>query len=313
MEKNCVVTGGAGFIGSHLVGELLNRKYDVTVIDNFSTGKKENLEQYKNNKNLKIIEKDMQDEDIIEILKNKKIVFHVAAVPRVQYSIKFPIETNRVNINGTLNMLQKSKEAGVERFIYSASSSAYGNQDSLPLVETMKPNPMSPYALQKLVGEYYCRLYYQLYSLQTIALRYFNVYGPGQDPAGGYASLIPKTIKRVLNGESPEIYGDGEQTRDFTFVKDIVKANILAAETENNKAFGEVFNIGNGNNLSVNYVVEKIIGNRDIKPINKPPVIEPKNTRADNSKAREILNWIPEYNFDKGIEQTINWYIDNPL
>jgi len=306
-----LVTGGAGFIGSHLVDRLLELGYEVIVIDDFSSGKKENLEHHKNNPNLKIFAKNICDKEIEDLFRDVSIVFHVAAIPRVQFSIEFPEKTNKANIDGTLNVLELAKKAGVKRFIYSASSSAYGNQEKLPLIEIMNPNPMSPYALQKLVGEYYCKLYNLLFNMETIGLRYFNIYGPRQDPSGGYACLIPKSINLILQEKSPEIYGDGEQTRDFTYVKDVVEANIFAATTNNEKSFGEIFNVGNNNNLSVNYVVKNIIGDKNIKPKYKPPVIEPKNTLADISKIKNILKWHPKFNFEEGIKETIDWFKKN--
>lgn len=306
-----LVTGGAGFIGSHLVDRLLELGYEVIVIDDFSSGKKENLEHHKNNPNLQIFAKNICDKEIEDLFKDVSIVFHVAAIPRVQFSIQFPEKTNKVNIDGTLNILECAKKAGVKRFIYSASSSAYGNQEKLPLIETMNPNPMSPYALQKLVGEYYCKLYNLLFGMETICLRYFNVYGPRQDPSGEYACLIPKSINLVLSGKSPEIYGDGNQTRDFTYVKDVVEANILAATTSNKRAFGQIFNVGSNNNLSVNQVVKIIIGNRRIKPDYKPPLVEPKNTLADITKIKDILKWQPNFNFEEGIKETIDWFEKN--
>ncbi len=306
-----LVTGGAGFIGSHLVDRLLELGHEVIVIDDFSLGKKENLEHHKNNPNLKIFTKNICDKDIEDLFNNVSIVFHVAAISRVQFSIEFPEKTNEVNITGTLNVLELAKKSGVKRFVYSASSSAYGNQEELPLIETMNPSPMSPYALQKLVGEYYCKLYNLLFGMETICLRYFNVYGPRQDPSGGYACLIPKSINLILQEKSPEIYGDGEQTRDYTYVKDIVEANILAATTNNEKSFGEIFNVGNNNNLSVNQVVKNIIGDKNIKPEYKPPVIEPKNTLADISKIKNILKWHPKFNFEDGIKETIDWFKKN--
>ena len=309
----CLVTGGAGFIGSHLVDRLLELGYEIIVIDDFSSGKKENLEHHKNNPYLKIFVKNICEKDIIDLFNNISIVFHVAAIPRVQYSIKYTEETNKININGTLNVLEAARKSGVKRFVYSASSSAYGDQDKLPLVETMNPNPMSPYALQKLVGEYYCKLYNLLFSMETICLRYFNVYGPRQDPLGGYACLIPKSINFVLNGKSPEIYGDGKQTRDFTYVKDVVEANIIASNTSNKQAFGSIFNIGSGKNLSVNQVVNAIIGKENIKAEYKPSVIEPKHTLADISKANTILGWNPEYSFNNSIKETIDWFKENKI
>ena len=303
-----LVTGGAGFIGSHLVDRLLKLGHEVIVIDDFSSGKKENLEHHKNNSNLKIFAKNICDKNIEDLFKNVLVVFHVAAIPRVQFSIEFPEKTNEVNVTGRLNVLESAKKAGVKRFVYSASSSAYGNQEKLLLIESMNPNPLSPYALQKLVGEYYCKLYNLLFGIETISLRYFNVYGSRQDPSGGYACLIPKSINLALQEKSPEIYGDGEQTRDFTYVKDVVEANILAATTNNEKSFGEIFNVGNNNNLSVNQVVKIIIGNRNIKPEYKPPVIEPKNTLADISKIKNFLGWTPKFNFEEGVKETIDWF-----
>lgn len=307
-KTRCLVTGGAGFIGSHLIDRLLELGYEVIVIDDFSLGKRENLEYHKNNPNLKIFTKDIRDKDIEELFKDVSIVFHLAAIPLVQFSIEFPEKTNDINVNGMLNVLETARKAGVKRFVYSASCSAYGDQEKLPLIETMSPNPMSPYALQKLVGEYYCKLYNLLFGMETVCLRYFNVFGPRHDPSGGYACLIPKSINLVLQGKNPEIYGDGENTRDFVYVKDVVNANILAATTSEEKTFGQVFNIGSGNNFSVNNVVKTIIGNESIKPEYKASVIEPKDTLADISKARTVLKWNPKFSFEKGIEETIDWF-----
>lgn len=306
--KKVLVTGGAGFIGSHLVDKLLELGNEVIVIDDFSSGKKENLANQEDNPKLQVHNKNICDKEIYDLFEGVEIVFHVAAIPRVQYSIKYPEETNKANVEGTLNVLEACRKAGVKKVVYSASSSAYGDQDKLPLVETMAPNPMSPYALQKLVGEYYCKLYYLIHGIETVSLRYFNVYGPRQDPSGGYACLIPRSINLTLEGKSPVIYGDGEQTRDFTYVKDIVEANILAAVTENKEAFGKVFNVGNGKNLSVNFVVKSIIGDKDIKPEHTDPVVEPRDTLADTSKTKENINWEPKYTFEQGIKETIEWF-----
>ena len=301
-----LVTGGAGFIGSHLVDELLKQDNQVIVIDDFSSGKKENLVQHENNKNLSVHNKNICDKDIEPLFKDVNVVFHLAAIPRVQYSIKYPEETNKANIDGTLNILECCRKNNIKRVIYSASSSAYGDQPTLPLVETMTPNPMSPYALQKLVGEYYCNLYFLIHKIETISLRYFNVFGPRQDPSGGYACLIPRSIGLVKENKPPVIYGDGEQTRDFTFVKDVVNANILAANTNNKKAFGQIFNIGNSNQVSVNDVVKYIIADKDIKPIHEDPVIEPRHTLADINKSKDILNWEPKHNFEESIKDTFD-------
>jgi UDP-glucose 4-epimerase len=309
--KKYLVTGGAGFIGSHLVDRLLALGNEVVVIDDFSSGTKKNLAHQKGNSHLKIVNKSICDKNISVLFKNIDAVFHVAAVPRVQYSIKFPEKSNKANIEGTLNVLEAARKAGVKRFIYSASSSAYGEQKSLPLRETMTPNPLSPYALQKFTGEQYCKLYHLINGLETISLRYFNVYGPRQDFDSGYSCLIPKSINHVLSGTRPEIFGDGKHTRDFTYVKDIVQANVLAATTKNKKAFGEVFNVGFGRNISVNDVMKTIIGSRKIKPVYKASVMEPKDTLADNKKIRTLLGWAPKYTFETGIKETIEWFEKN--
>ena len=311
MKKRCIVTGGAGFIGSHIIAKLLKMHYEVIAIDDFSTGKKENIKLFLKNPYFSVIKKDICNKSIEKYFKNVKIVFHTAALARVQYSMDYPIKSNHANIEGTLNLLNISHKYGVSRFIYSSSSSIYGDQKKLPFKETYKPNPISPYALQKLTGEYYCQLYYKLYGIETVSLRYFSVYGPKQDPKGAYALLIPKTIDHIMRGKNPTINGDGKQTRDFTYIDDIVSANILASKTKNQKAFGNVFNIGIGKPLSVNYVVKKIIGRKSIKPIHKHSLIEPRNTHADNSKAKKILEWTPEYDFDKGIKKTIAWFKQN--
>lgn len=300
----CVVSGGAGFIGSHLVDALINQGHEVVIIDNLNGGKKENI-----NTKATFFELDIARDDLSSAFKGAQALFHVAAIPRVQYSIKFPKESNEANITGTLNILEAARIAGISRIIYSASSSAYGNQDSLPLVESMSPNPLSPYALQKLTGEYYCKLYTLIHGIPTISLRYFNVYGPRQDPSGGYACLIPNTINLALEGSAPQIFGDGEQTRDFTYVKDVVAANIAALSAPKD-AFGEVFNVGNGKNISVNTVVKTIlaIANPAVTPQYKPPVIEPRDTLADISKSKSLLGWEPKHSFNEAIKETIDWF-----
>ena len=302
-----LVTGGAGFIGSNLAEGLVKGGHEVSIIDNLALGKKENFNEIKE----KItFYKGSINDDIRKIINGSEVVFHLAALPRVQFSIHNPIESNNTNINGSLNLLKQCTDLGVKRFIFSSSSSVYGDQDSLPLIEYMKPNPMSPYALQKLTIEYYCKLFYDIYGLKTTSLRYFNVYGPKQDKESTYSNLIPKFIGLIQKNEQPKIHGDGSQTRDFTYVNDVVSANVAAMSSDNKKIFGKVFNIGAGNRVSVNEVAEKIINllNSKINPIHVDPIIEPKDTLADISKAKNMLGWQPKTNIDQGLEKTVHYF-----
>ncbi|MEK6933245.1 MAG: NAD-dependent epimerase/dehydratase family protein [Nanoarchaeota archaeon] len=302
MEKEkVIVTGGAGFIGSHLVDSLIEKQYDVQVIDIINE-KKDYL-----NSNAKYINADIRKLNEIEpIIKNAKFVFHLAAMPRVQFSIEHPKETNEINVSGTLNILIAAKEGGVKRVIFSSSSSVYGDQNILPLKETMFPRPKSPYALHKYIGELYCKLWSEIYGLETVSLRYFNVYGPRLDPEGAYPLVIGKFLKQKSEGKSLTITGDGNQTRDFTHVKDVVNANLLAAESKN-IGKGESINIGAGNNISINKVAELIGGNIEYIPAR----LEPKDTLADNSLALKLLEWKPEIPFSEGIlELRKIWKID---
>ncbi|MDD4902414.1 MAG: NAD-dependent epimerase/dehydratase family protein [Patescibacteria group bacterium] len=285
MSKKAVVTGGAGFIGSNLVDALVERGFDVQVIDNLVAGKRE----YVNSRaTLHVL--DITEQELIKpIFKDAEYVFHLAALPRVQYSIEHPRETNKVNVEGTINVLLAAAEAGVKKLVYSASSSAYGDQIKMPLTEDMAALPKSPYGLQKYIGELYCRLWSEVYNLPTVSLRYFNVYGPHEDPEGAYALVIAKFLRQWQNGEAMTITGDGEQTRDFTHVRDIVRANILAAESEK-VGLGEVINIGAGHNHSVNEIAALIGG----PTVNIPARLEPRDSLADTSKARELLGWEPQ-------------------
>jgi len=291
--KKVVVVGGAGFIGSNLTDALVGRGFDVHVIDNLSGGKKENV----NEKAVLHVVDIRNLDDIKDIVAGAEYVFHLAALPRVQLSIENPIDTHNANINGTLNVLVAAKEGGVKKVVYSASSSAYGDQPEMPLREDMTPNPMSPYALHKYVGELYSKMFSDIYKLPTISLRYFNVYGPRLDPEGAYALVIGKFLKQKKEGTPLTITGSGEQTRDFTHVSDVVRANILAAENEK-VCSGEVINIGAGNNYSINKLAELIGGEKEYID----PRIEPKDTLADNKKAKELLGWSPETSLEEGIE-----------
>lgn len=292
--KKVIVVGGAGFIGSNLVDELISSGFDAHVIDNLSGGKKENV-----NKKAKFYKKDIKNlKSIVPIFKGAEYVFHLAALPRVQFSIENPEATHNANITGTMNILIASKEGGVKKVVYSASSSAYGNQNIMPLKEDMATNPMSPYGLHKYVGELYCRVWSVVYGLPTVSLRYFNVYGPRLNPNGAYALVIGKFLQQRKEGKVLTITGDGTQTRDFTHVKDVVRANILAAKSDK-VGKGEVINIGAGRNQSINRIA-KLIGGK-IEYI--APRLEPHDTLADNSLAKKLLGWEPKVSIEEGIAE----------
>jgi len=296
-----VVTGGAGFIGSNLVDKLIEQQHEVHVIDNFSTGKKENC-------NLKAIYHTIDIADIshvkscIGIMKNADCIFHTAALARVQPSIENPIEYELNNTIGTLNMLKCAVESKSKRFVYSASSAAYGDNQSIPLKETESPNPISPYAAQKYYGEVLCKTFFKVYNLETVSLRYFNVYGEKQNIDGAYAMVIGLFMNQAINNIPMSITGDGEQKRDFTYVGDVVNANILAANSSN-VGGGEVINIGTGNSCTINEIADMIGKNK----IYIDPLIEPRETVADNNKAKKLLDWEPTMNIKNWILKEINY------
>lgn len=291
MEK-VIVTGGAGFIGSHIVDNLLEQGYEVHVIDNLSGGKKENV----NSKAVLHIV-DIRDKSLIlPIFEGAKYVFHEAALPRVQYSIANPIETNDVNVIGLLNVLEASREKKVKRVIYAASSSAYGNSEVLPLSESFRPSPLSPYGAQKYIGEVYCEVWAKVYGLETVSLRYFNVYGPRLNLEGAYPLVIGLFLKQSIEDKNLTITGDGNQTRDFTHVYDVVKANILAMKSSN-VGSGEVINIGSSKNISINFLAG--LFNRKIEYI--PERLEPKHTLADRALAKKLLDWEPSMDFVESV------------
>ena len=287
MFKKAVVTGGAGFIGSNLVDKLIDMGVEVHIIDNLSTGFKRNL-----NPKATFWKRDISKLDPDKPwsgLENTDVIFHLAALARVQPSIEDPIPFDKVNIGGTLRMLKLAHNLGVARFVYSASSSAYGNATKFPTPEEHSTNPLSPYGLQKYVGEQYCKMFSQVYGLDTVSLRYFNVYGERMSLEGAYKLAIPIFANQMLEGKPLTINNDGEQRRDFTYIEDVVNANILAA-TNPEDLKGEVFNVGNGDNYSVNELADMLGGEKSYG--NK--VIEPFQTLADNSKAALILNWEPK-------------------
>lgn len=295
--KNCLVTGGAGFIGSHLVERLLNDGVKVTVIDDLSEGKWENLPTHHN----LIKHKASILDNMALFVAGKDVIFHLAAIPRLQRSIAQPWETHRVNVDGTLNLLMEAQKQKVKKFIFSSSSSVYGNKNKTPFKENMITDPLVPYSLQKVMAEDYCQMFSKLWGLETVCLRYFSVYGPRMNPDSPYALVIPKFIKLMSQNKAPTINGNGTHSRDFTFVSDVVEANILAAKSN---LSGEIINVGAGQSISVNKVVgtlNKLLG-KCIKPIYGPGVCEPKTTLASNAKARKFLGWKPKVKFEDGLK-----------
>lgn len=290
-----LVTGGAGFIGSNLVDQLIEEGHEVVVIDSLITGKKENI-----NPKAQFYCFDLSGDNwpalITSALRGVDVIFHLAALARVQPSIDRPHVFHKTNVNGTLNLLIAAHDAGVKRVVYSASSSAYGETDVLPTDESQPTAPLSPYGLQKLIGEQYCTVFSKVYGLETVSLRYFNVYGERMSADGGYPLAMAKFFKQMEAGAPLTIWGDGEQRRDFTYVKDVARANILAASSDKVGA-GEVINIGNGDNRSVNEIAALIGG----ETTNLEAVLEPRNTLADNSKAKELLGWEPTMSVDEWI------------
>lgn len=299
-----LVTGGAGFIGSHIVEELLKREEKVRVLDNFSTGKRENIAPFL--KEIELIEGDIRESKIVKkAVKGMDYVLHQAALPSVTRSIKDPVTTNEVNVLGTLNILMAAKEVGVKKVVYASSSSVYGDTPQLPKREAAGVSPLSPYALSKLAGEEYSRLFFSLYGLETIILRYFNVFGPRQDPTSHYAAVIPKFISSMLKGKRPTIYGDGEQSRDFTYVLNVVNANLLAITSKTKEG---IFNIACGKRITVNKLVTDLnkIMNTDIEPLyTNPRPGDVRHSQADISKAEEALSYRVEVDFKEGLRKTV--------
>jgi len=302
-----VVTGGAGFIGSNLADELANRGKEVVILDDLSTGKIENIGRLRRRENVRFVNGSVTDMELLkEVFKRAEVVYHLAAIPSVPRSIKEPVRSNEVNINGTLNVLVAARACGVRKVAYASSSSVYGDTLELPKREEMNPNPLSPYAVTKLTGEYYCRVFQEVYGLETVSLRYFNVYGPRQDPLSEYAAVIPKFIQRALKGMPPVIYGDGNQTRDFTFVKDVMEGTIILAE---NEATG-VFNIGRGEQTSINHLARLVleVTGQDFEPIHeKPRTGDVRHSLADISRAKSY-GYNPKYSVKEGLKETVRWF-----
>ncbi len=303
-----LVTGGGGFIGSHLVTRLLSLGHEVRVIDNFSTGRKENLAEASDRIDLR--EGDLRDAGAVgEAMEGIDRVFHQAALASVARSVEDPLTTNAVNVEGTLNVLTAARDAGVGRVVYAASSSAYGDAPTLPKIETMPASPLSPYALQKYAGEQYCVMFTRLYGLDTVALRYFNVFGPRQDPSSFYSAVIPNFITRLGAGAQPTVHGDGEQSRDFTYIDNVVDANLLAADRHG--ASGQVINVACGARITLNALLDEL---REILGVDTPALHGPpragdvRHSLADIGKARRLLDYEPKIGMREGLERTVAFF-----
>lgn len=306
-----VVTGGAGFIGSHLAERLLHDGHRVRIVDNFSTGKRANLERLlRFGDRLEIHEVSITDRAALPpIFAGARYVFHQAALPSVPRSIDDPVTTHEINVTGTLNVLLAARAAGVQRVAYAASSSAYGDVEAEFKVETIPPAPLSPYGVSKLAGEYYCQVFTVVYGLETVALRYFNVFGPYQDETSHYAAVIPRFIAAMLRGQPPTIYGDGGQSRDFTYIDNVVHGNLLALTAP--EAAGRVMNLATGGRISLLELVDKlnaILGTQFVPVHAEPRPGDIRHSRADINLARELLDFTPIVSFEEGLARTVAWY-----
>ncbi len=307
-----IVTGAAGFIGGHVAEALLKRSDSVVIIDDLSAGNQEQVD-YLLSKGDAVFYKQKVEENLDHIFEKEKPdgVFHLAAQPRVQFTIAEPMKSHEMNVQATVNILDACRRFEVPRFVFSSTCALYGDQEKMPITEEAVPNPLSPYAVHKIVGEYYCKLYTLLYGVETIMLRYFNVYGPRQNPEGAYANLICRFVDKFLKGEVPTINGDGTHTRDYVFVRDIVNANLLAMDTANKEAIGNVFNVTGGDETSVNDIVREIKKYlpTELTPKNGPDVVEPKTVHGDASKIQKMLGWKAEMNLEQGMKETIEYFV----
>ena len=321
IDKNVLVTGGAGFIGSNLVGSLLHSGNKVVCLDNFSTGKHTNLKEYLENPNFRLIEGDIRNyDDCVNAVKGIDIVFHQAALGSVPRSIKDPVTTTDVNIGGFVKMIFAARESGVERFIYAASSSTYGDHPDLPKVEDKIGSPLSPYAITKYVDELYAKIFANTYGIEVIGLRYFNVFGRRQDPDGAYAAVIPKFLKMLKNHESPVINGDGSFSRDFTYIDNVIQANHLAAVVNNKEALNQVYNVAYGERTTLNQLYEQIqqfAGKYDPEILNVKLIYGPEragdipHSLASIEKAKSLLGYSPTHNVREGLEEAVKWFWNN--
>jgi nucleoside-diphosphate-sugar epimerase len=308
MADQYLVTGGAGFIGSNIAEKLVARGDKVRILDNLSTGKTENMDGFRDK--IEFVHGDIRYlNTVMEAMDGVDYVLHQAALPSVPRSVQTPLESNDNNTNGTLNILYAAKQNNVKRVVYAASSSAYGESPTLPKVETMKPAPLSPYAVNKLVGELYCSVFNTVYGLETVAIRYFNVFGPRQDPTSYYSAVIPKFIKALLEGRQPTIFGDGEQSRDFTYVDNVVHANLLACKAQD--AAGEMMNVACGERITLNELVsslQKILGIDISAKYESPRAGDIKHSLADIAKAEKLLGYEVQVSMQEGLTRTAEWF-----
>jgi len=320
-NKTILVTGGAGFIGSNLCEALLEKANKVVCLDNFATGKRENLEELLKNSNFTLIEGDIRKlEDCLKATKDVDYVLHQAALGSVPRSIKDPITSNDVNVSGFLNMLVAARDNGVQRFVFAASSSTYGDSESMPKVEDVIGKPLSPYAITKYVNELYADIFSKTYGLETIGLRYFNVFGRKQDPNGAYAAVIPKFVSQLMKGESPVINGDGNYSRDFTFIDNVIQANLLSLVTTNEKAINTVYNVAYGDRNTLNDLMgylKEYLSEFDANISNIEVIYGPNragdipHSHASVAKAKENLNYNPQFTLQQGLKEAVKWYWKN--
>ena len=321
INKKILVTGGAGFIGSNLCEALLEKGNKVVCLDNFATGKRKNIEKLLKDTNFTLIEGDIRKlEDCLKASKDVDYVLHQAALGSVPRSIKDPITSNDVNVSGFLNMLVAARDNGVKRYVYAASSSTYGDSESMPKVEDIIGKPLSPYAITKYVNELYADIFSKTYALETIGLRYFNVFGRNQDPNGAYAAVIPKFISQLMKGESPVINGDGNYSRDFTYIDNVIQANLLSLVTTNEKSINTVYNVAYGDRNTLNdlmgylkeYLSEVDSEVKGVKVIYGPNRAgDIPHSHASVEKAKELLNYNPHFSLPQGLKEAVKWYWEN--
>ena len=309
LSGTALVTGGAGFIGSHIAAALLASGARVRVLDDLSTGHRENIEEIGGD--VEFIEGSVADEQLLKkAFENVEVIFHEAAIPSVPRSVEAPRNTHVASVDGTFSVLLAARDAGVKRVVYAASSSAYGDQPTLPKSEEMSPQPLSPYAVAKLVGEYYCQVFTRVYGLETVSLRYFNVFGPRQDPGSQYSGVVSRFISALSTGERPVIFGDGEQSRDFTYIDNVVAANLSAASAP--KAAGKVINVANGQRVTLNELLgelKELTDKTDVTAEYRDPRVgDVRHSLADITMARELLGYESKVNLREGLQRTLDWW-----